>query len=80
MLAELKYICNPTGREKYDKALVKKIIGTKIRFGWGKKRKKKPRWTDALAEELHKPVSRKFKKRRVYAIEGWICRLRTLST
>ena len=28
---------------------------------------KKSRWTDALAEELHKPVTRKFKKRRVYA-------------
>ena len=25
------------------------------------------RWTDELAEELHKPVTRKFKKRRVYA-------------
>ena len=29
--------------------------------------KKNYRWTDELAEELHKPVTRKFKKRRVYA-------------
>ena len=29
--------------------------------------KKNSRWTDALAEELHKPVTRKFKKRIVYA-------------
>ena len=29
--------------------------------------KKNSRWTDALAEELHKPIARKFKKRRVYA-------------
>ena len=29
--------------------------------------KKNSRWTDALAEELHKPVTRKFEKRRVIA-------------
>ena len=29
--------------------------------------KKNFRWSDALAEELHKPVTRKFKKRKVYA-------------
>ena len=29
--------------------------------------KKNLRWTDELAEELHKPVNRKYKKRRVYA-------------
>ena len=29
--------------------------------------KKKSRWTDTLAEELHKPVTRKFKKRIVYS-------------
>ena len=27
--------------------------------------KKNSRWTDALAEELHKPVTKKFEKRRV---------------
>ena len=37
-LAELKDIDNPRGREKIDKALVKKIIGTKVRFGWGLKK------------------------------------------
>ena len=65
MLAELKAIDSPTGREKIDKALVQKIIGTKVRFGWGYK-KKHSRWSDALADELHRPVTRKFKKRRVY--------------
>ena len=35
MLAELKDIYNPTLREKLDKSLVEKIIGTKARFGWG---------------------------------------------
>ena len=29
--------------------------------------KKNSRWSDALADELHKPVTRKFKKRRVFA-------------
>ena len=36
MLAELKDIDNPRGREKkIDKALVHKTIGNKVRFGWG---------------------------------------------
>ena len=35
MLGELKDIDNPRGREKVDKALIQKIIGTKVRFGWG---------------------------------------------
>ena len=38
MLGELKDINNPRGREKIDKALVQKIIGTKVRFGWGLKK------------------------------------------
>ena len=38
MLAELKDIYNPTLREKLDKSLVQKIIGTKVRFGWGLKK------------------------------------------
>lgn len=38
MLTELKDIYNPTLREKLDKSLVKKIIGTKARFGWGLKK------------------------------------------
>ena len=29
--------------------------------------KKNSRWSDTLAEELHKPITRKFKKRIVYA-------------
>lgn len=38
MLGELNDIDNPRGREKIEKALVKKIIGTKVRFGWGLKK------------------------------------------
>ena len=38
MLAELKDIYNPTLRERLDKSLVQKVIGTKARFGWGLKK------------------------------------------
>lgn len=38
MLVELKDIYNPTLRERVDKSLVEKIIGTKVRFGWGLKK------------------------------------------
>ena len=43
MLGELNEIQDPRGREKIDKALVKKIIGTKVRFGWGVKKKTRVR-------------------------------------
>ena len=62
MLKELKGIYNPTIREKMDSGLVFSLIGTKARFGWGFDRKKK---ASTLAEELHKPIRRKFKRRRV---------------
>ena len=61
MLKELKGIYNPTIREKMERGLVSSLIGTKARFGWGLNKKK----ASSLAEELHKPIKRKFKKRRV---------------
>ena len=64
MLASLDAIPNPSVRERMDRSIVKPIIGTKARFGLGIK-KKKIRWSDELAEELHKPIRRKFQKRRV---------------
>ena len=68
MLKEMKDIYNPTLRERMERGLVSTLIGTKKRFGWGvttgtgyiKKKK-----FSVLAEELHKPVKRKFNKRRV---------------
>ena len=63
MLNELKGIYNPTIREKMERGLVSSLIGTKARFGWGGVGGKKK--VSTLAEELHKPVRRKFKKRRV---------------
>ena len=42
-------IYNSSLREKLDKSIVSKLIGMKVKFGMGVKKK-------SLAEELHKPV------------------------
>ena len=39
MLKELKGIYNPTLRERFDKSIVRKLIGTKVKFGMGVKKK-----------------------------------------
>ena len=61
MLKEFKGIYNPTIKERMERGLVSPLIRAKARFGWGVDKKKVP----TLAEELHKPVRRKFEKRRV---------------
>ena len=43
---------DPSLRERLDKSIVSKLIGTKVKFGMGVKKN--------LAEELHKPIRRKF--------------------
>ena len=50
MLKELEGIYNPTLWVRLDKSIVSKLIGTKVKFGMGVKKK-------SLAEELHKPIS-----------------------
>ena len=66
MLNEMKDIYNPTLRERMERGLVSTLIGTKKRFGWGlSETEKKKKKFSTLAEELHKPVKRKFNKRRV---------------
>ena len=61
MLKDLA-VLKPRGiRERIDKNLVQKIIGMKRKRGWG------IQWTNELADELHKPIRRKFKKRMVFA-------------
>ena len=76
MLKELEGIYNPSLRERLDKSIVhSKLIGTKVKFGMGVKKQ-------SLVEELHKPIKRKFKKRRVlvngidriWAADLWICK------
>ena len=39
MLKELERIYNPTLRERWDKSIVSKLIGTKVKFGMGVKKK-----------------------------------------
>ena len=60
MLIELDELDPKDIREKIDKTLVRKLISTKKRVGWGIK------WTNELADELHKPIKRKFQKRFVF--------------
>ena len=61
MLAELNAL-TPRGRhEKVDRQLEQGIIGLKYRLGMG------VHWSSQLADELHKPVSRSFQKRSVFA-------------
>ena len=61
MLQELD-VLEPKGiREKLDKKLARSIIGGKRKLGWGIE------WSNELADELHKPIRKKFKKRRVFA-------------
>ena len=66
MIGELNGIVNPTLRERIDKSIVGKHIKAKVKFGLGAPIKgKKQKFTDELAEELYKPVTRKFQRRRV---------------
>ena len=61
MLKELDEL-QPCGFcEKIGKKLVRSIIGRKRRMGWGIV------WSNELADELHKPIRKKSKKRRVFA-------------
>ena len=43
------------------KKLIKSIIGTKRKLGLGIE------WSDALTDELHKPVRKHFKRRKIFA-------------
>ena len=67
MLGELNVIVNPTLRETIDKSIVGKLINAKVNFGLGAPIKAKTilQFTDELAEELNKTVTRKFQRRRV---------------
>ena len=67
MINELIGILNPTLRERFDKSIVEKFINSKVNFGLvaSIKAKKIIKFTDELAEELYKPVSRKCQRMRV---------------
>ena len=61
MLLELDLLDPKNLRERFDRSLVRKIISAKKRLGWGIE------WSNELADELHKPIRRKFQKRIVFA-------------
>ena len=61
MIAELEVLKPKDIREKIDKKLVQSIMKSKRRMGWG------IQWSNELADELHKPIRRKFQKRKVFA-------------
>ena len=65
MLGELNGIVNPTLRKRIDKSIVGKLIKAKMNFGLGYPVKKILKFTNDLAEELYKPVTRNFQRRRV---------------
>ena len=56
---------NPTLRERIDKSIVGKLIKAKVNFELGHPIKMKIKFTNELAEEHYKPVTRKFQRRRV---------------
>jgi len=67
MLKKLGQITDPSLRERLDRGLVSNLIKAKVNLGLGlKKLEKDVKLTDQLAEELHKPVIKKIRKRRVY--------------
>ena len=51
--------------KKTDKSIVGKLINAKVKFGLGHPVKKILKFTDELAEELYKLVTRKFQRRKV---------------
>ena len=61
MLAELNALTPRGGREKMDRQMVRGIIGLKHRLVMG------GHWSSRLADELHKPVSKHYHKRSVFA-------------
>ena len=65
MLGELNGIVNPNLRERIEKSIVGKLIKAIVNFGLGLHIKENFKFTNELAEELYKPVTRKFQRRRV---------------
>ena len=66
MLDGMKTSKASTIGEKISKYLIiKPIIFSKYKLGLGSKTGKSTRWVDKLAEELHKPITKKVPLRRV---------------
>ena len=61
MLSELTLLNPKTMRERFDKSVVKKLIGAKRKLGMGLD------LDDPLTDELHRPIKKTFEKRQVFA-------------
>ena len=75
MLGELNVIVNSTLMERIDKSIVGKLIKAKVNSGWANLLKNNCKFANELAEELYKPVTRKFQRRRVNVngiVEIWV--------
>ncbi|XP_065645790.1 uncharacterized protein LOC136076244 [Hydra vulgaris] len=64
MIEEMDAIKNPTTREKIERGIIKPIIASKANE---KVKEKNVKWSDELANELHRPVIKHFRKRKVIA-------------
>ena len=65
MLGQLSGIVNSTLRERIDKSIVEKLITANIILDQVILLKENLKFTNELAEDLHKPVSKKIARRRV---------------
>ena len=63
MVLELDLLKPKNIRERIDRNVVRNIISAKSKLGVGIE------WTNQLANELHKPIRRKFRKRSIFARE-----------
>ena len=62
MLNELDDIMNPTLKKRINKSIVGKLIKDQAHFGFRYPVKKIIKFTNELAEELHKAVSKMFER------------------
>ena len=65
MLGELNGIVKPTFMERIDKSIVGKLMKAKVNFGLSPPIKTNLKFTNELAEQIYKPVTRKCQRRRV---------------
>ena len=66
MVAELDKI--PYGKLPKMGMFARKVINTKQKLGLGLLKKNSKNWNEQLADQLHKPTLRKFKKRKLLSV------------
>ena len=56
MLKKLEGIYNPSLREKLDRSIVSKLIGTKVKFGMGVKKFRHGRFSGRVTQTYKKKI------------------------